>query len=279
MAQDPPTYPDLRASLEVVLEAVGYRLPSGSTANAVAMRAFGCGTSGATRRLNGEYDVSPAEMSRLVVETTLARDGIVPEDFRNGPAALKSLLRERGVGLFGASAGSRLLRAVRDYAGERGVIEVRRRIRRSGGFVWGEKAQTAAPFQFLPFEPLYLACRGPEGFRLLLVDHAPDIGGPELLVPAVAGAWIEADGAGWTQFPGPDDPALQVQANTTVRQAIALWLRPTLAERIDGMMPDIQFGFRRIPETAQALILGSLRNGGPDSAGAVADVFYRAAMT
>ncbi|MGX0905127.1 hypothetical protein ACSSV8_003721 [Roseovarius sp. MBR-79] len=280
MTGSPSRYPDLRASIELVLETVGYRLPYNATVNVVAQNAFRCSKSGVTRRLNGEIQVGPADMSRLAQQTTIARDGIVPAHFHHGPEKLKQILRDRGVGLYGRSVGSRLHRAVRDFAGERGKIQVRIGLPRAGGFVWDPKEAQQRLLVLRPRDPLHFACHGPIGFPLLLLDHAPDAGVPDLLVPAIEGDWPELDASGRTYFPGRDDTPLYVRPDLGVRQVVALWLPKTAASAIDSAVPASEEAFRPVPETVIAKIMGCLQNGsGQDRARAVADVFYRSSET
>ncbi|SPJ26186.1 hypothetical protein [Palleronia abyssalis] len=276
MTGDGPRYPDLRASIKVVLEAVGYRLPFNTDVTVVAKKAFQCEKTGVSRRLSGQIRVKPADISRLVLETTIARDGIGPEHFHDGPEALRRVLRERGVGIYGQSAGSRLSRAVRDFTGDRGEVEVRPGRPRAAGFVWDPEEAVQGLAILRPGDSLHFACRGPVDCRLLLIDHAPDAGDPALLAPAVKGDWPRADTSGRTLFPGRDEGPLYARPDQILRQVVALWLPETLASEIDKAVPSSEGAFRAVPDAPYARILGSLREGsGKDRARAVADVLYR----
>jgi hypothetical protein len=278
MTLDHLRYPELRASLEAVLEAVGYRLPAGITPNILVVNAVPCSPGGASKRLDGKIAMKPAEMSRLIDHATLARDGVVPEHFHDGVDALRRVLRERSVGLYGRSIGSRLHRAVRDFAGERGVLELRLGLPRSGGFVWGSAVEPTGPQLLSPDDPVHFACRGPEDCRLLLLDHAPDAGDPRLLVPALAGDWLSPRTGGWTLFPNPDDPVLKVRPDPSIRQVVALWLPEAGASVIDTAVPDVDLPFRPVPAPALETIIRSLGADGPGRARAATAVLYRAAI-
>jgi hypothetical protein len=124
---------------------------------------------------------------------------------------------------------------------------------------------------------MHFACKGPPGRRLMLLDHAPDAGDAILLVPFAAGAWIEADAAGRSYFPGRDDAPLFVRPDTAIRQVVALWLPDAAARAIDAAVPACANTFRPIPEAALAMIVARIREGaGPDGEAAIADILYRA---
>lgn len=230
--------PYLGETLGVYLEVFGYRLERRTTIYSLGRDFFGTDDSGLRKRFIGQIGITATELSQLIVALELDKEGFYAEDFALHPEALRTKMKTLCVGIYGRQASIKLHRAVLDFEGPRGTLDIVPPDKRGSGFTTMPITQEDPKKWTLlrVNETFRFECRGPRDAQIYVLDHLSDGHDATLLYPQRSDDLRASSAHGTLIFPNVIDPPLRVRDLTGNRFVSALWIDPKVAAKLNSAL-------------------------------------------